>query len=135
MHAPLDDPLAAIHVRTDDFLQPRCGPGRPPQISDAELIAPAIARVFLGLPDDRQSTAGSWRWRATGSPTCFPTCPDSPPTASGCASRGPARARAPRGADAAGAMGAGRRPLALAAGLFHDAMIGRPGRSFAAYGD
>lgn len=57
MHANLDALLTAIYVLTDDFLQPRKGPGRPPKISDAELITLAIAQVFLGLPNDRQFLA------------------------------------------------------------------------------
>lgn len=57
MHAHLDALLTSIYVLTDDFLQPRSGPGRPPRISDAELITLAIAQVFLGLPNDRQFLA------------------------------------------------------------------------------
>jgi hypothetical protein len=33
------------------------GPGAPARISDAELITLVIARVFLGLPDDRRFLA------------------------------------------------------------------------------
>jgi hypothetical protein len=44
-------------VLVDDFLPGRQGPGAPPRISDAELIALAIAQVFLGLPNDRQFLA------------------------------------------------------------------------------
>ncbi len=57
MHAHLDALLTAIYVLTDDFLQPRHGPGAPPKITDAELITLAIAQVFLGLPNDRQFLA------------------------------------------------------------------------------
>lgn len=57
MHANLDALLTAIYVLTDDFLPPRQGPGRPPKITDAELITLAIAQVFLGLPNDRQFLA------------------------------------------------------------------------------
>src|SRR5947208_5216450 len=35
----------------------RRGPGRPPRITDAELITLAIAQVFMGLPNDRQFLA------------------------------------------------------------------------------
>lgn len=38
MHADLDALLTALYVLIDDFLPGRRGPGRPPQISDAELI-------------------------------------------------------------------------------------------------
>lgn len=57
MHAQLDDLLTAIYVLVDDFLPERTGPGRPPRITDAELITLAIAQVFLGLPNDRQFLA------------------------------------------------------------------------------
>ena len=57
MRAQLDDLLTAIYVLVDDFLPERRGPGRPPRITDAELITLAIAQVFLGLPNDRQFLA------------------------------------------------------------------------------
>ena len=57
MHADLDALLTALYVLIDDFLPGRSGPGRPPQISDAELIALAVAQVLLGLPNDRQFLA------------------------------------------------------------------------------
>jgi len=57
MHAQLDDLLTATYVLVDDFLPKRRGPGRPPRITDAELITLAIAQVFMGLPNDRQFLA------------------------------------------------------------------------------
>lgn len=57
MRTQLDDLLTAIYVLVDDFLPERTGPGRPPRITDAELITLAIAQVFLGLPNDRQFLA------------------------------------------------------------------------------
>jgi hypothetical protein len=52
------DALAiALYVEIDDFLGPRRGPGRPPRLSDAELITLAVCQVFLGLPNDRQFLA------------------------------------------------------------------------------
>jgi hypothetical protein len=57
VHAQLDALLTATYVLTDDFLPPRRGPGRPPKITDAELITLAIAQVFMGLPNDRQFLA------------------------------------------------------------------------------
>jgi Transposase DDE domain len=57
MHAQLDDLLTATYVLVDDFLPKRRGPGRPPRITDAELITLAIVRVFMGLPNDRQFLA------------------------------------------------------------------------------
>jgi hypothetical protein len=55
--ANLDALLTALYVRVDDFLPVRQGPGRPPQITDAELITLAVAQMFLGLPNDRQFLA------------------------------------------------------------------------------
>src|SRR6266542_1389270 len=57
MHAQLDDLLTATYVLVDDFLPKRRDPGRPPRITDAELITLAIAQVFMGLPNDRQFLA------------------------------------------------------------------------------
>ena len=57
MHADLDALLTALYVLIDDFLPGRSGPGRPPRISSAELIALAVAQVLLGLPNDRQFLA------------------------------------------------------------------------------
>lgn len=57
MRADLDTLLTAIYVLVDDFLPERQGPGRPPKITDAELITLAIAQVFMGLPNDRQFLA------------------------------------------------------------------------------
>src|SRR2546423_14571569 len=70
MHAQIDDLLTPTYVLVDDFLPKRRGPGRPPRITDAELITLAIAQVFMGLPNDRQF----WRSPATASRTCSPTC-------------------------------------------------------------
>jgi len=57
VRADLDTLLTAIYVLVDDFLPRRTGPGRPPRISDAELITLAVAQVFMGLPNDRQFLA------------------------------------------------------------------------------
>lgn len=54
MRADLDTLLTAIYVLLDDFLPDRAGPGRPPRITDAELITLALAQVFLGVANDRQ---------------------------------------------------------------------------------
>jgi hypothetical protein len=60
--ADLDALVTALYVRVDDLLPKRSGPGRPPRITDAELIALAVAQMFLGLPNDRQFLALA-RWR------------------------------------------------------------------------
>jgi len=54
MPAALDALVIELYVQIDDFLGPRRrGPGRPPTLSDSELICLAIAQVFLGMPNDR----------------------------------------------------------------------------------
>jgi hypothetical protein len=58
--ANLDALVIALYVRIDDFLltlPPRTTSGRRPQITDSELIALAIAQMFLGIPDDRRFLA------------------------------------------------------------------------------
>jgi hypothetical protein len=63
--AALDALVIGLYVQIDDFLGPRHrGPGRPPKLSDAELIALAVAQVLLAMPNDRQFLAlASWRLR------------------------------------------------------------------------
>jgi hypothetical protein len=60
--ADLDALVTALYVRVDDLLPARNGPGRPPKITDAELIALAVAQMFLGLSNDRKFLALA-RWR------------------------------------------------------------------------
>jgi len=56
--ASLDALVIALYVEIDDFLGLRhTGVGRPPKLTDAELIALGVAQVFLGLPNDRQFLA------------------------------------------------------------------------------
>ncbi len=74
MHADLDALVSALYVRVDDFLPKRVGPGRPPRITDAELIALAVAQMFMGLPNDRQFLAFA-RWRLGH---LFPYLPQQP---------------------------------------------------------
>ena len=63
MLAALDALVIGLYVQIDDFLGPRHrGPGRPPKLTDSELIALAVAQVFLGMPNDRQFLALA-RWR------------------------------------------------------------------------
>ena len=63
MPAALDALVIGLYVAIDDFLGPRHrGRGRPPKLTDAELIALAVAQVLLGMPNDRQFLALA-RWR------------------------------------------------------------------------
>jgi hypothetical protein len=63
MPAALDALIVGLYVSIDDFLGPRDrGPGRPPKLSDAELITLAVAQVLLAIPNDRQFLALA-RWR------------------------------------------------------------------------
>jgi hypothetical protein len=60
--ADLDALVTALYVRVDDLLPERRGPGHPPRITDAELIALAVAQMFLAIPNDRKFLALA-RWR------------------------------------------------------------------------
>jgi len=52
--ADLDSLLTALYVLVDDLLPARTGAGRRPRITDAELIALAVAQVFLHCPSERR---------------------------------------------------------------------------------
>lgn len=63
MLAALDALVIALYVQIDDFLGPRPrGRGRPPKLTDSELITLAVAQVLLAMPNDRQFLALA-RWR------------------------------------------------------------------------
>jgi hypothetical protein len=53
MRTDLDDLVTALYVTIDDLLGPRLGPGRPPKLSDAELVCLALAQVLLGARSER----------------------------------------------------------------------------------
>ena len=53
MHACLDDLVTALYVTIDELVGPRLGPGRPPKLSDAELVCLAVAQVLLGARSER----------------------------------------------------------------------------------
>jgi hypothetical protein len=72
--ANLDALLTALYVRVDDLLPKRRGPGHPPRITDAELIALAVAQMFLAIPNDRKFLALA-RWRLGH---LFPYLPQQP---------------------------------------------------------
>ena len=53
MSADLDALLTHVYVLVDDLLPPRRRFGRPPRISDSELICLAVAQVLLDCPNER----------------------------------------------------------------------------------
>jgi len=53
MRADLDDLVVALYVTVDELVGPRPGPGRPPKLSDAELVCLAVAQVLLGARSER----------------------------------------------------------------------------------
>ncbi len=54
MHTDLDSLLTALYVLVDDLLPARRGAGRRPKITAAELIALAVAQVFLDCHSERR---------------------------------------------------------------------------------
>jgi hypothetical protein len=54
VHADLDTLVIALYVMVDDLFGPRKGPGRPPKLSDAELVCLAVAQVLLGWDSERR---------------------------------------------------------------------------------
>ncbi len=54
MHADLDTLVIALYVSIDELIGPRTGPGRPPKLSDAELLCLAVAQVLLGFASERR---------------------------------------------------------------------------------
>lgn len=54
MHADLDSLLTALYVLVDDLLPARTGAGRRPKITDGELVALAVAQIFLGCHSERR---------------------------------------------------------------------------------
>lgn len=62
MRTDLDTLVTALYVWLDDLLPERSGPGARPKLTDAELIALAVAQVFLDCPNDRRFLAFA-RWR------------------------------------------------------------------------
>jgi hypothetical protein len=56
--ADLDTLLTALYVELTDRIIPsrglaRCGPGKPPDVTDAELVCLAVAQVLLRDDDER----------------------------------------------------------------------------------
>lgn len=53
MKTNLDALPAALYVFIDDHVAPRRRIGRPPNLTDAELLCLAVAQVLLGFPSAR----------------------------------------------------------------------------------
>lgn len=53
MRATLDDLVIALYVFVDDLLDSGSRLGRPPRISDAELVCLAVAQVLVGVTSER----------------------------------------------------------------------------------
>ena len=56
--ADLDTLVTALHVELTDRIIPalgftRRGPGKPPEVTDAELVCIAVAQVLLRFDDER----------------------------------------------------------------------------------
>ena len=71
MRTDLNTLLTALYVRIDDYLAPRVRAGRPPQLSDAELLTLAVAQVLLGV----HSEARWLRLVPAALPGAFPYLP------------------------------------------------------------
>jgi hypothetical protein len=73
--ADLDTLLTALYVELTDHIIPslgftRSGPGKPPEVTDAELVCLAVAQVLLRFDDERH-----WlRAAASRVGTCSPGC-------------------------------------------------------------
>ena len=86
MIADLDTLLIALYVELTDYIIPaarphhRAGPGRPPAVTDAELVCLAVAQVLLRYHDEHH-----WLGAAPARVgTCSPGCCRNPPTTVGC---------------------------------------------------
>ncbi|HEX2299826.1 MAG TPA: IS982 family transposase, partial [Pseudonocardiaceae bacterium] len=71
MTTDLNTLLTGLYVRIDDYLAPRVRAGRPPRLSDAELLTLAVAQVLLGV----RSEARWLRLVPVALPGAFPYLP------------------------------------------------------------
>ena len=83
MRTDLNTLLTALYVWIDDYLGPRRRAGRPPKLTDAELLTLAVAQALLGV----RSEARWLRLIPSGCPRLFPVCPHNRATTSSCAAR------------------------------------------------
>ena len=71
MTTDLNTLLTGLYVKIDDWLGPHSRTGRPPRLSDAELLTLAVAQVLLGV----RSEARWLRFVPRALPTAFPYLP------------------------------------------------------------
>ncbi len=71
MTTDLNTLLTALHVRKDDHLAPRVRAGRPPRLTDSELLTLAVAQILLGV----RSEARWLRLVPAALPGAFPYLP------------------------------------------------------------
>ena len=71
MTTDLNTLLTGLYVKIDDWLGKRTRPGRPPKLSDAELLTLAVAQVLLGI----RSEARWLRFVPRALPAAFPYLP------------------------------------------------------------
>ena len=75
--ADLDTLLTAHYVELTDRIIPsrglaRTGPGRPPEVTDAELVCLADAQVLLRFDDERHWLRAAASWVGHLFPGCWP---------------------------------------------------------------
>jgi hypothetical protein len=83
MTADLDTLLTAPYVELTDRIVPyrepgRRGPGRPPEVTDAELACLAAAQVLLRCDDERHWLRAARAWPGTCSRGCRPRASTTP---------------------------------------------------------
>ena len=71
MTTDLNTLLTGLYVKIDDYLGEHTRPGRPPKLSDAELLTLAVAQVLLGF----RSEARWLRFVPRALPAAFPYLP------------------------------------------------------------
>ena len=71
MRTDLNTLLTALYIRIDDYLTGRVRAGRPPRLSDSELLTMAVAQALLGI----HSEARWLRLVPAALPGAFPYLP------------------------------------------------------------
>jgi hypothetical protein len=78
MTADPDTLLTALYVELTDRIIPFRGPGRPPQVTDAELACLAVAQVLLRHDDERHWLRAAPRLVGHLFPRCWPRASTTP---------------------------------------------------------